>query len=234
MQSYSRWGLGMCNLTIYLPQRHLQGSVWWYGKIGWKVFFKPQGKVTGMFIRENIQKVKAESRPQVWGEERWSGWDLVSAVKASKTTVSSWHSLNHLCSHLQEGERATLLAGTQGQGSRVLVQDMTPSPGPAGWTGTKPAGSWAASVSPLGAPCSLLPSEGVHLCAELSWGWCGVVSPQIWTWRSRPCGWQAESDCASSAPGPWPTYPCGLPGLMLKEWCVPREFYGKGWANRKE
>lgn len=172
MQSHSLWGLGMCNLTIYLPQRHLQGSVWWYGKMGWKVFFKPQGKVTGMFIWENIQKMNSELWPQVWGEEKWSGQGLVSAAVASEIRASIRRCLVCPCGHLKKGRQGTLLAGTWGQDSTTLVWGMRSVPGPARLTAKKTVGSWAASLSPFSAPCSLPPSwGGPHVC----WALLGLV-----------------------------------------------------------
>lgn len=85
--------------------------------------------------------------------------------------------------------------------------------------------------------CTLLPATVLRVSTcVLSSPEAGVVSPQVWTWRSWPCGWQAKSGCASSVPGPWLACPCpcGLTGLMLKGWCIPKEFYGEGRTNRKE
>lgn len=177
MQYHSWWGLGMCNLTMYILERHLQGNVWWYGKMGWKEFFKPREKVTGMFIWENIQKVNSEPWSQVWGEKSWSGQGLLSSVVATEIKVSAWLSLACPCGCLQKGRRDTMPAGTWGQGNTTLVQGSEVWC-QSGWTDCQ-KDSWALSCLFVLFQHTLLPAtilRGVHIHAELSWGCCNFSS----------------------------------------------------------
>lgn len=156
MQSRSWWGLGMCNLTIYIPERHLWGRVWWDGKMGWKVFFKPQRKVAGMFIWENKFRVMVTSL----GRQKLVWARLLSSVMATEIKVSAWLGLVCPRGCLQKRERAQCLLALGDRVTQPWCRGVKFGANLDGLTDKRTVGPRAASSSSLSTPCSLPPPPG--------------------------------------------------------------------------